>query len=494
MIQIPFISHSFSVICFPRFVLLFGKFHSSLPPEREVFMKHRIIAILLVLCLCTALVPASFAAEDTRTLAGSIDIDAMVSHGISLFKYLEAGGKWDSVVNTSAGCVGMGIMGWINSSALQLLKWCASSAKGGDPTYCQAVLGDDLYYEVVNAPVYVASELMPRWGYWGSRRFSAEEIARTKTLLGSEVGIRCQKNLARLYITRQAQHGWNAGVRTESALLYYCSAENHYGEGGVKSFMTAVRNALGISSSDLIRSLRQFHNGVKAAAQAGTVTTLSYRTKVYNYLVNTLGLSQDPDPSDPEPPAPDPPAPTVPFTDMPSTDHWAYDAIVWAYNHEPRITAGTTSTTFSPNDSVTRAAAMTFLWIAAGKPAPSSTQTSFADIKPGAYYYKAVLWAVEKGYTTGRSATSFAPKGNVTRAEMLTFLWAYVGKPSQSWWNIPYTDVSAQKYYYSPVAWAYHGGILVGNEGSGTNFNPDQPCTRAYVVTYLYNLFVLTAP
>ena len=467
-------------------------------------MKHRIIAILLILCLCATLFPASFAAGDTRTLAGSIDIDALVSHGISLFKALEAGGKWNSVVNTSAGCVGMGIMGWINSSALQLLKWCASSAKGGDPAYCQAILGDELYYEVVNAPVYVASELMPKWGYWGSRLFTAEEIANTKALLGSELGIRCQKNLARLYITRQAQHGWNAGVRTESALLYYCSAENHYGEGGVKSFMSAVRNALGLSSSDLIRSLRQFHNGVKAAAQAGTVTTLSYRTKVYNYLVNTLGLSQDPDSGDPEPPAPDPtepeptepepPAPTVPFTDMPSTDHWAYDAIIWAYNHSPRITAGTTSTTFSPNNNVTRAEAMTFLWIAAGKPAPSTTETSFTDIKAGSYYYKAVLWAVENHYTSGRSENAFVPKGNVTRAEMLTFLWAYAKRPSQSWWNLPFSDVSRQKYYYTPIAWAYHGGIVVGNEGSGSNFNPDQPCTRAYVITYLYNLFVMTAP
>ena len=168
-------------------------------------MKHRIIAILLVLCLCASLVPAAQAAE-TRSLAASIDIDQLVDHGISMFKALEAGGKWDSVANmTSIGCVGMGIMGWINSSALQLLKWCATSSKGGDPEYARSILGDDLYNEVVSAPVAIASELMPKWGYWGSRLFSAQELAAARTLLGSTVGIRVQKNLARLYITKQAQ-------------------------------------------------------------------------------------------------------------------------------------------------------------------------------------------------------------------------------------------------------------------------------------------------
>ena len=452
-------------------------------------MKHRIIAILLVLCLCASLVPAAQAAE-TRSLAASIDIDQLVDHGISMFKALEAGGKWDSVANmTSIGCVGMGIMGWINSSALQLLKWCASSAKGGDPEYTRSILGDDLYYEVVNAPVAIASELMPKWGYWGSRLFSAQELAAARTLLGSTVGIRVQKNLARLYITKQAQRGWNAGVRTEAGLLYYCSADNHYGEGGVKGFMSKVKSALGLSSSGIIGSLRLFHQGAVLA----NVDTLSYRTKVYNYLVKTLKLNQDGDETTPTPtPTPDPTR-TVPSTATPPADHWAYDAIVWAYNSTPRITAGTTETTFSPNENVTRAEAMTFLWIAAGKPAPSSTNTNFTDIKVGSYYYKAVLWAVEQGYTTGRSATCFAPKGNVTRAEMLTFLWAYAKKPSQSWWNLPFTDVPAGKYYYSPVCWAYYGGILVGAENNGNSFCPDTPCTRAYVVTYLYNLFVMTA-
>ena len=442
--------------------------------EREVIMKQRIIAILLVLCLFVGLIPTAFA--DSATLENSVDLDLLVAHGISLFKALEAGGKYDSITNTSAGCVGMGIMGWIGSSALQLLKWACA----GNPEYCQSVLGDNLYYEVVNAPVAIASTKMPPWGYWRYRTFSAEELTAAKTLLGSDTGINAQNTLARIYLLSQAQHGWNAGVRTESALLYYCSAENHYGEGGVKNFMTSVRNALGISSTTLIQSLDMFHQGAVAA----NVDTINYRIKVYNYLVNTLHLPSGPDSS------------TVPFTDMPPVGHWAYDAIVWAYTSTPQITGGTgDGTTFSPDATLTRAEAMTFLWAAAGRPSPTSSKNPFKDVGSNAYYYKAVLWAVEKGYTAGTGdGTTFSPKSTVSVGEMLTFLWAFAGHPKSIQRNNPFSDVSGKKYYYEAVLWAYNGGILVGNEGSGSKLLPEIGCTRAYVVTYLYNYFVMTAP
>ena len=445
-------------------------------------MKQKIVAILLILCLCASMVPTVFAGD--ATLENSVDLDLLVSHGISLFKQLEAGGKYNSVVNTSLGCVGMGIMGWTNSSALQLLKWCATTSKGGDPAYCRSVLGEALYNEVVNAPVpsCTAADLMPKWGYWGSRLFTDEELAAAKTLLGSQVGIRVQNNLARLYLTRQAQHGWNAGVRTESALLYYCSVENHYGEGGAASFMSYVRKTMGIGTNDIIRSLDEFHNAVvKAAKTYSSINrTLTYRKKVYNYLTNTLHLPSGPDGS------------SVPFTDMPERSHWAYDAIVWSYNNSPQVTSGTSATTFSPNNTVTRAEAMTFLWAAAGKPAPKSTVNPFKDISANSYYYKAVLWALENDITSGTTATTFSPKEPVSLAQMITFLWAAADRPNPGRTDSPFSDVSSKTYYYNAVLWAYHGGILVGNEGSGSCLQPKLGCSRAYVVTYLYNYYVMT--
>ncbi len=439
-------------------------------------MKHKIVAILLLACLVVGMIPMASGTE--LQMEDCVNMDALVDHGISMFKALEAGGKWDSVVNTSVGCVGMGIMGWIGSSALQLLKWCATSSKGGDPAYCQAVLGDELYDEVVSAPVAVSATLMPSWSYWRYRSFTAEELAAAKILLGSDVGIRAQKALARSYLVTEAQHGWAAGVRTEAGLLYYCSAENHYGEGSVKGFMTAVREALGLPANSIIPSLEVFHQGAILA----NVSTLAYRTKVYNYLTQTLGLYSGADES------------SIPFTDMPEKGHWAYDAIVWAYTANPQVTSGTSATTFSPNKALTRAEAVTFLWNASGRPAPKSSSNPFNDVEADSWYSKAVLWAVERGITSGTSATTFSPKNNVTFAEMLTFLWAAEGKPKLEWTGMPFTDVSSDSWYYKAILWAYYGGVLVGNEGSGSRFCPNAECTRAYVVTYLFNYYVMAAP
>lgn len=454
--------------------------------ESEDYMKKRIIAVLLMLCLCASLAPTVVAVEPT--LESSVDLELLVSHATSLYRYLEAGGRYDSVVNTSVGCVGMGIMGWIGSSALQLLKWCASADKGGDPEYCRSVLGEDLYNEVVNAPVAIAGTLMPNWNYWKYRTFTAEELAAAKALLGSEVGIRQQNALARCYILTQAQHGWNAGVRTEAALIYYCSAENHYGEGGVKNFMTAVRNALGYGEQDQILSLEVFYRGTEAAAAAGTVSTLSYRKKVYNYLTQTLKLDAGPDVSS------DDNNSGVPFTDLPAPDHWAYDAIIWAYTGNPQITSGTSATTFSPNGTLTRAEAMTFLWAAAGHPDPLSDSSRFTDVKKKDWFRTSVLWAVENAYTGGTGdGTTFTPEGTVSTGEMLTFLWAFAGRPDFGIDENPFSDVSESKFYYKPALWAYYGGVLVGNEGDDSDeatLAPTDPCTRAYVVTYLYHYFL----
>ena len=447
-------------------------------------MKRRIIAVLLALCLFAGLAAAATptASAAGTTLESSVNMDQLVAHGIQMFKQMEAGGIYNSVVNTSMGCVGMGILGWVGSSALQLLKWACAI----DPTYCKSVLGEDLYNEIVNAPVadkhhapnWDNTYLMPNWSYWRYRTFTATELAAAKTLLGSTVGVQAQNKLAGAYIRAQAQHGWNAGVRTEAALLYYCSAENHYGEGGVKNFMTKIRNALGITQNDTINSLREFHG----AAVTANVDTLAYRTKVYKYIVNNMGLSQDPDPG------------SIPFTDMPPAGHWAHDAIEWAYTANPQITNGTSDTTFSPDGVVTRGEAVTFLWRAAGKPNPG-TSNPFTDVKSDKFYYNAVLWAVKMGITNGTSDTTFSPNEPVTRAQMLTLLWRYAGKPNPGQNNNPYTDTENDKFYTTAVNWAYWGGILVGNEGGSDPHKllPNLGCSRAYVVTYLYDLFVMVA-
>jgi hypothetical protein len=167
------------------------------------------------------------------------------------------------------------------------------------------------------------------------------------------------------------------------------------------------------------------------------------------------------------------------FKDVP-TSSWCYDAVQWAV--EQNVTSGTSTTTFSPNATCTRAQAVTFLWRAAGSPEPSSTRTSFQDVIPGQYYYKAVLWAVENGITSGTSSTTFSPNQTCSRSQIVTFQWRAAGQPSAS--GSGFYDVPYGAFYSTAVAWAVNHGITSGT-GNG-KFSPGSPCTRAQIVTFLY--------
>ncbi len=159
---------------------------------------------------------------------------------------------------------------------------------------------------------------------------------------------------------------------------------------------------------------------------------------------------------------------------------WYYYAVIWA--SDKGITAGTSDTTFSPNMDCSRAQIVTFLWRAAGSPEPTTTKNPFTDVKKSAYYYKAVLWAVEKGITAGTSSTTFSPDKSCTRAEAVTFLYRYEGSPSVSSTS-KFTDVGST-WYTNAVAWAVKNGITAGT--TKTTFSPNTTCSRAMIVTFLY--------
>ena len=129
----------------------------------------------------------------------------------------------------------------------------------------------------------------------------------------------------------------------------------------------------------------------------------------------------------------------------------------------------------------------TFLWRAAGSPEPVSKTCIFTDVPADAYYAKAVQWAYEQKITNGTSATTFSPDETCTRAQMATFLCRVAdGKPVSD--TVIFADVKADKYYAKAVQWAYEQKITVGT--SATTFSPDDPCTRAQMVTFLYRYFV----
>ena len=168
------------------------------------------------------------------------------------------------------------------------------------------------------------------------------------------------------------------------------------------------------------------------------------------------------------------------FTDVPANS-WYAGAVAWAV--EQGITSGTSDTTFSPNVSCTRAQMVTFLWRASGTPEIGTT-SPFSDVSADAYYYDAVLWAVEQGITGGTGGGKFSPDTPCTRAQMATFLWRANGSTEVTG-TTPFSDVSAETYYYNAVLWAYEQNITNGTGGG--KFSPDATCTRAQMVQMLKN-------
>ena len=182
------------------------------------------------------------------------------------------------------------------------------------------------------------------------------------------------------------------------------------------------------------------------------------------------------------------PEPTMPFTDVTEGKYY-YDAVCWAYFHNPQITSGTgDGTTFSPNKSCTRGQIVTFLWHAANNPEPGSTQNPFTDVQAtGAYYYKPVLWAYKNGIASGVSSDKFGVSNGCTRAQMVTFLWRAAGENEPTITENPFVDVKDNSWYYKAALWALENQITSGTDA--THFSPNKICTRAEAVTFLYKLY-----
>lgn len=168
------------------------------------------------------------------------------------------------------------------------------------------------------------------------------------------------------------------------------------------------------------------------------------------------------------------------FTDVKESDYF-YDAVKWAV--EKSITSGTTATTFSPNDACTRAQMVAFLWRAAGSPEPTSKTNPFIDVTEDAYYYKALLWAIENGITKGTAETTFSPDAACTRGQMAAFLYRNAKSPAVTG-SSAFTDVSSSDYYSDAVTWAAQTGVTKGT--TETTFSPNAACTRAQMVSFLY--------
>ncbi|MGI6057540.1 MAG: leucine-rich repeat protein [Bilifractor sp.] len=200
--------------------------------------------------------------------------------------------------------------------------------------------------------------------------------------------------------------------------------------------------------------------------------------------VDNSPVPEEPEPTEQPKPTDTPDIPeNTKFTDINAKD-WYYNAVQWAV--ENNITAGTSATTFSPYHPCTRAQVVTFLWRLAGRPEPSSSENPFKDVGKNAWYYKAVLWAFENQVTNGTTSSTFSPDDLCTRAQIVTFLWNYSGKPNLQANGRPFTDVKEGSWYAKAVSWAVAKKIAVGT--SANTFSPDETSNRAQSVTFIYRM------
>ena len=167
------------------------------------------------------------------------------------------------------------------------------------------------------------------------------------------------------------------------------------------------------------------------------------------------------------------------FYDVPNGAYF-YEAVKWAV--ENGITTGVGNDLFAPEQPCTRAQIVTFLWRAAGSPEPKGTAAGMTDVVPGSYYAKAVAWAIENGITTGTAEGTFSPDATCTRAQAVTFLAR--AQNAKATGKTAFSDVPADSYFADAVAWAQANGVTTGT--SETTFSPDNDCTRAQIVTFLY--------
>ena len=254
----------------------------------------------------------------------------------------------------------------------------------------------------------------------------------------------------------------------------------------VKEMLAALPKSDNMTDDEVIAARRQIE-AADAAYKALTDEQKGYITvgdvANYNALVERLKELTPDTPAEPISGSETIPGETtMPFVDV-EEGAFYYDAVAWAVNHDPQITNGTSETTFEPNADCLREQIVTFLWRAAGKPAPTITESPFEDVAEGAYYYDAVLWAYENGITLGVDETHFGVGQPCTREQVVTFLWRAANKPATSV-DESFTDVADGEYYAEAVNWAAEEEITLGI-GDG-KFGTGLTCTRGQIVTFLY--------
>ena len=331
-----------------------------------------------------------------------------------------------------------------------------------------------VYCSVCNGEVSRTPKTSPAKGHTPKEAVRENEVAATCTEVGTYDEVVycsvCNKELSRTgETTGKAAHTPAAAVR-ENEVAATCTEDGSYDE---VVYCSSCNEELSREKKTIDKLDHDFSGNREFCANG-------CGTKNPDYIPPHRPPYKPPHVTQPDPTPAKPDKPKNPFKDVSEKDYF-YDAVLWAVEKE--IASGTQTGMFDAEKACTRAEMVTFLWRAAGKPEPTTRTQPFTDVAESAYYSKAVAWAVEQGIAKGTSSTTFSPDATCTRAQAAAFLYRYAGSPAVSG-TIRFNDVQEADYYYDAVRWAVSEKITLGT--SAAAFSPDALCTRGQIVTFLY--------
>ena len=391
----------------------------------------QLTGVFLALLLCVSLAAPAAAANPSVNDIATAALELISSHE----------GTYNSVNANDSGAVSVGKIQWHGDRALEVVRLAANYMGANGAV---AILGQSFYDEIMTA------------SSWASRSVNETEAAALRQLLGSEAGHRAEDEIGARDLSRYVNDGMSRGLSNPTTLVYYCDLMNQWPVQAWNIARDTVAKYGGAATVDKI------HEIACASPMAGML-----RTRAYNYCINIRWDGYGP-------------STVAGMTDV-QQGVWYAAPVEWAVNKG--ITTGTSSTTFSPDAVCTRAQAVTFLWRAMGALKPTTTVQVFSDVSASDYYYDAVIWAAEQGITSGTGNGTFSPDKECSRGEIVTLLWRAKNMPAPGGSNF-FWDVGADSYCATAVDWAYCQGITEGSGGG--MFSPNDACTRAHIVTFLY--------
>lgn len=424
----------------------------------EIPMKHtfpgagrclRALAVLLAFLALTPLLPRAAAAGWEETFHAERVLPALKDY------FMGTEGDYASVNPNDNGALSVGILQWHGVRALKLVQRTAAAFPE-----TAALLTAQLRTEIRDPGTT-----------WKTRTLNSTEKAALSAFLSTAAGVQTQDAQARDDLSDYLRIAYQAGMRSDATAFYYASICNQFGNGGAKTYLSCIRETMGVDSTYCFRSLDELHAAAHATQSYGQ-RYLPTRDRTYA-RIRDLGWSltgQDR------------------FLDLPPAGSWARPGI--DYVLEKGLFQGVSETAFAPELEMSRAMAVTVLWRAAGEP-ESGEPTAFADVRAGAWYAAPVAWAAGAGIVNGRSPYRFDPAEPVTREELAAFLYRSAERLGpEAGGSLPedpnqtlsaFSDGSKVSSYARPaVAWAVEQGILRGLEGDGGLYlEPRRPVTRA---------------